>query len=99
MNCNGNIHLHLYALTLLFPCNADDENHADITLLIEEETFTFTAERLQGGQCLLLPEETKQLIICSLLEKKCVEIHVGRYQTTLTHENFGKNYETLISNI
>lgn len=95
MSCNGNINLYLNAHTLLFPTIGCDECHSEIMMCIEEEKYQFTADRLQGGQCLLLPDDAMQLVVCSLLEKKCVEITVGRYQTILTHENFDKTYETL----
>lgn len=98
MSCNGSRRFYLYALTLLFPCNPGDEEHSEVSFSINEEGFQFSADRLQGGQCLLLPEEAMQLIVESLLEKKCVEINVGRYKTTLIPDNFHKVYETLLAN-
>ena len=97
MSCNGNMHLYLNAFTLLFPFNGTDEDHTDVLFTIEEEKYCFTADRLQGGQSLLLPDVAMQLVIDSLLECKGVEISVGRYNTTLTSENFDKPYAALVA--
>ena len=69
--CNRDIRLYCNTLTLLFPCLYNDEKHSEVFLTIEEEKYTFIAERLQGGQSLLMPEEAQLLIILSLLETKC----------------------------
>lgn len=95
ISCNGNKFLYLYAFTLLFPFNSEDEEHCDVLVTVKDTKYLFTADRLQGGQCLLLPNVAMQLIIDSLLEHTCIEIKTGRYQSTLTHENFDKTYEIL----
>jgi len=92
---NGSVKLYLNAFTLNFPFYNGDEEHSEVSLLINDEKFTFVAERLQGGQCLLLPEDGMQLITGALLEHKCVDVIVGRFQTTLTYENFQKTYCSL----
>jgi hypothetical protein len=92
---NGTLDVYLYSLTLLFPCNTDDPCTSNVTICVDDARHIFTAERLQGGQCLRLPEEARDLIICSLLEGKCPEITVGRYQATLIHDNFRKVFSQL----
>lgn len=95
MSCNGNMHLYFNALTLLFPCLCNDENHSEVVIIIKDESYRFIAERLQGGQRLLMPEESMLLITLCLLEKECVEVSIGRYHALLTHENFEKSYRCL----
>lgn len=97
MSIDGDWHFYLHALTLLFPSIAADDEHTEVILTIEETTYAYTADRLQGGQCLLLPDEANQLIICSLLEKTEVLVTSGRYQATLTPENFAKTYAIALS--
>lgn len=88
MQCNGTTTFYLNAFTLLFPTNADDEEHTTVIFCIEETTQTFLAERLLGGQRLLLPDEAMQLTMETLQENKTIEITVGRYQATLIPDNF-----------
>jgi hypothetical protein len=95
ISCSGDIRLYFNALTLLFPCYADEE-HSEVFITIEEEHYCFIAERLLGGQTLLLPEEAMLLITLAFLEKKDVEVIAGRYTALLTHQNFEKIYRNLI---
>lgn len=95
ISSNGNIQFYLYALTLLFPALSEDCEHAEVVVCIEDNEFSFVSDRLQGGQCIRLPEEARDLIICALLEQKNPEITVGRYQACLTHDNFFKVYAKL----
>lgn len=88
MRYNGTTAFYLNVFTLLFPINEGDEEHTDVTFCIEESTYTFTAERLLGGQRLLLPDEATQLALETLIENKTIEVTVGRYQTTLIPDNF-----------
>lgn len=94
LSCNGSVHLYLYVLTLLFP-PSPDEDHCDVKITFNNETLIFTAERLQGGQSLLLPDEAMVLIMGALLDNTCVDIKVGRYETTLIPDNFQKTYSLL----
>ena len=95
MSSNGNVRLYLYAVTLLFPFYENDECFCEVTLCVDEENYTFIADRLQGGQCLLLPKDAMQLLMDALLENKSVEVTTGRYQATLTPENFCNAYRNL----
>lgn len=95
ISCNGSVRLYFNALTLMFPCIDGDESHTKVNLNIQGQPYSFIAERLEGGQSLLIPEEQMQLIVGALLEKQCVEIIVGRYQSTLIHTNFEKSYRQL----
>ena len=94
-SCNGSVEMHLNAFTLLFPYYDSDEEHSEVFVCIGTEKYSYVAGRLEGGQSLLLPEAAVQLITGALLESKCVDISVGRYQTTLIYQNFAKVYSSL----
>lgn len=95
VSSNGIMRLYFYAVTLLFPLFENDERFCEVILSVDGENYSFISDRLQGGQCLLLPDDARQLLIESLLENKCVEVTTGRYQTTLTDENFCNAYKNL----
>lgn len=90
MRCNGNTTFYLDAFTLLFPLNAGDEEHTEVTFCIEDVTHTFLAERLLGGQRLLLPDEAMEVTMEALFENKTIEVTAGRYQATLIPDNFAR---------
>lgn len=96
MSHNGSIRLYLNVFTLLFPYDDEtDQEHTSVFIAIGEEKYCFIADRLQGGQCLALPDEATELIVNSLLENQCVKISTGRYQTTLICDNFATAYYRL----
>ena len=96
--CNNcDMQFYLNAKTLLLPCSCNDQNHTELKIVVCENEYKFMAERLLGGQRLLLPEDARQLIICSLLEGNDVEVTVGRYQAMLISEGFAKTYDQLIT--
>ncbi|HEV8051885.1 MAG TPA: hypothetical protein VGP47_05270, partial [Parachlamydiaceae bacterium] len=95
MSSNGIVRLYFYAVTLLFPQYENDERLCEITICVDDENFSFISDRLQGGQCLLLPNEATQLVTESLFQNKCVEVKTGRYQTILSSENFNNAYMNL----
>jgi hypothetical protein len=94
---NGNIRLYFNALTMQFPYIANDEEHTEIYLKVDEQAYNFVAERLKGGQTLLIPEEYLQLILRALHEKHYVEVMIGRYQAKIGCDNFERCYRSLIS--
>lgn len=66
-------------------------------MTVNGDNYKFFAERLKGGQRLLIPNDVTQFIIYSLLEQYCIEITVGRYEATLTFEGFSKTYDQLVT--
>lgn len=95
MSSNGCVRLYFYAVTLLFPTYENDERFCEVTISVDGENYSFIADRLDGGQCLLLPGDALQLLADALLEGRCVEVSTGRYQTTLTPQNFCNAYRSL----
>lgn len=95
MVSNCDTQFFLYALTLLFPAYRNDCDHAEIHVCLEGFESSFIVERLEGGQCLRLPDEARDWIICALLDGKCIEITAGRYHVTLIPDNFCKVFGRL----
>ena len=95
MYSNCDTQMFLYALTLLFPIYGDDCEHTEINVCLDDEDYAYIVDRLEGGQCLRLPGEARDLIICALLDGKSLDITAGRYQTTLIPDNFSKVYGKL----
>jgi len=93
---NGLLQLYLNAHSLQFPCNSDNHAQTNVEVIIGDQDYCFIAERLEGGQRLLLPNEALEIIVCSLLEKNNVEITIGRYESTLIYEGFPSIYNSLI---
>jgi len=95
ISCNGSVRLYFNALTFLFVPFDDNPECSQVTLKINDQAHTFIAERLEGGQSLLLSEESTQLIVEALLEQTSVDVTAGRYQTILIPDNFEKTYRAL----
>ena len=93
---NGCLNFTLNALTFCFPNYEGDETRSEVTFSVDDEMNTFVADRLEGGQSLLLPEEAMRLVVTALLEQKCVEVTVGRFQTTLIPDHFDTAYRKFI---
>jgi len=89
---DGGLRFYLNALSLEFPVVEGNEDYTTVILFIGDQEHPFLADRFQGGQQLLLPEEAQNLIIETLLQKYEVDIKVGRYQTTLVPNNFYASY-------
>lgn len=85
------IEFYLNAFTLLF---SDSENagYTEVVIGIADQKYTYPAERLAGGQRLLLPAEAQQLIIAALIDNASVELSAGRYQAILIPDNFASIY-------
>jgi hypothetical protein len=93
---NGRLNFYLNALTFCFPSDDGNETQCEVDFRIDDVMNTFVAERLEGGQSLLLPEEAMQLVVTALLEQQCVEVTVGRFQTTLVPDHFDTSYKKFI---
>lgn len=96
MCSNGDMQLNLNILSLQFPCDPCDPEHSTVAVEFCGEKYTYVAERLLGGQRLVMPEEARQQIICTLLEGNDVDISVGRYESTLVSNGFSKHYDQLV---
>lgn len=92
------VQLYLNALSLQLPRSTTDENIVEVLISIGDNQYNFAAERLGGGQKLLMPEEAQNLIIAALLEGQEVIVSCGRYETTLIPCNFSTFFYKLCPN-
>lgn len=66
-----------------------------ITLTIEEEAQMYTAELLEGGQRLLLPDAARDAIIDAMLNEQSVQMTVGPYQAAIQPAKFRGYFKML----
>lgn len=86
-------HLYLSVLCLQISPSSSSDSIVNVTITIEDQVYTVSAELLEGGQRVLLPEEAKDLIVCSLLNDQEVTIAMGRYRQTLISDNFKESLQ------
>jgi hypothetical protein len=70
-------------------------NQSIVVFVIGDEKFPYKAERMEGGQKLLLPEDAKEKLIASLQDNKTVTIYLDGFMSTLEPSNFPKLYNRL----
>lgn len=87
------MHINVHSLCIV-PLK-DDPGKALVMITIDGEEYKEPAFWLQGGQRLLLTDETSQKIIEALICNKTVEIKVGRFKNTLIPDNFEQAYNQL----
>lgn len=87
-NVSG-MRMYLNAYSQSFPY---DESHPEIVQvtiqLPGESPLVIDAQRLAGGQRLLLPDEAAELIVYALLNGRGLDIFVGHYHAEIPSENF-----------
>lgn len=88
-------YLNIFSLAL--PKESNDPLKTQICISCEMSSYDFYADRLEGGQRLLLSKETEELIISKLLKYKAVTISVGRYRSEIIPRRFCEAYKQLIS--
>jgi hypothetical protein len=95
--CSGaDIRFYLCAKTLQIHSINENLDFSEVCISTQTEQQSFLAERFEGGQRLLLPEEAHQMIFATLLANDPVEITVGRYQATLVPDNFACIYYQML---
>lgn len=87
--------LYVNTLSLSFPCDLNNSSKCQLTFAIDEVNYSVSADRLQGGQRLLLPQAATQQIIEALLENKSVQMTVGRYHVVIISTSFPELYKKL----
>lgn len=91
---NG-MEMHLNAFSLPFSNAPDDPSKTSVKITIEDEVWVILAERLDGGQRLLIPFAVSQQVVAALLNEQDVQIQVGRYQEELLAQGFAILYEKM----
>ncbi|NGX42553.1 MAG: hypothetical protein K940chlam7_00833 [Chlamydiae bacterium] len=87
-------YVNVYSLSL--PKEDEDPTKTMVTISSEDGSFDVIAERLEGGQRLLLPLDATNAIIKSLLECKTVCISTGRFKSEISPYGFSKYYHQLM---
>lgn len=87
--------MHLNVHSLPIPPCADVPDRALVMISFDGDEYIEHAYWLQGGQRLLLTEETRQKIVEALICNQNIEIRVSRYKTRLVSDNFEQLYNRL----
>ncbi len=87
--CSG-LKTYLSIFSLSLPQEASNPHKTSITLACDGLELTFLADRLEGGQRLLLPKEAEEALIRWMLEDHIVTITCGRFQTEVPPKDFLK---------
>lgn len=80
--------MYLNIFSRQFPSEDEEGNKTKVSVTIAEQPTDFLANRFQGGQRLLLPDEAVDQIINALIDNQTVTIAVGRYSSEIVSENF-----------
>jgi len=92
LSIGGELHLFLNALLFEFPSSESDPCVSIVTVKINDTELEYPAERLDGGQRLMMPQEATETIVAALCEGLCVEVSVGSYRETLISTRFQETY-------
>lgn len=90
MNFRGEIRMYLNVCGPEIPPYPDDPSKAEIFLNFRDHHYRTLAERLRGGQRLLIPECVRDEIIWYLFQCQPVFLQVGRYSTDLPPDRFAE---------
>lgn len=86
--------MYLNALSLSFPMEEEHPELVTVNIeLSENVSFSVLAERLGGGQRLLLSDEAAQKVVNTLLNGEPVFFSVGHYSTQVSPYHFHKEYQ------
>ncbi len=85
----------LYINTFSLPLQPDPSGKVEITLSANNVETTVYGSLLEGGQRILLDAEAQDLILSNLLNNNYVEVIVGRFRSTISADNFVKQYNYL----
>lgn len=88
------IRMYINVFTLNIPQLDEIPGKAVVTISVPilQQTYQVLADVLEGGQRLLLPEETAHFIIECLLNEYPITIQVGRYSSDIILTGFLKGY-------
>jgi hypothetical protein len=90
------LRLYLSVFGLQIPPAIHDCGHSEVTIDFGEYSYPFLAQRLVGGQKLLIPVEVQNDIINALQNGQCVTITVDRYRTRIPPDQFLKLFQRMM---
>lgn len=87
------MYINLYSLPPLpIPC---DDSKTAVFVWIDDIQYQIEGERLLGGQRILLPNGTMQMLIDALVNRCKVIIEVGRYRAEIISTNFEEIFQNI----
>lgn len=87
--------MYINVFSIELPEDPDCPNKTKVSLSVDGNSKIVYADRLKGGQRLLLPPDTTQMIIDSLLEGKPLSLSVSRYKAEIIPDRFSNFYQAL----
>lgn len=90
------IRLYLNVFGLEIPATSCDGIFSSVFISFREYSYTFVADRLLGGQRLLIPKNVQDDIVNNLQEGQPVFIRVGHYQSDIYPEQFLKLFMQMV---
>lgn len=84
---------YAYVVNRTIPSLPKEEDYAIFVIQIDEETFPYKAQKMEGGQRLSLPKEAVEKLLASLTDEQPVTIYLNGYMSKLSSSNFAKNAE------
>lgn len=89
--CSGErAYLDIYSLC--FPKDMEEPDSTLVRISSDAGSYEFRADRLEGGQRLLLPGDAESFLIEQLLNCRTLTISAGRYQDEITPRAFREAY-------
>lgn len=82
--------LYVNILSVQIPENEQTPGQTPVTVLIDNEESQIMATRFAGGQRFLLPNDSRDQIICALNSGHCVTLSISRYKETFPARGWGK---------
>jgi len=81
---------YLNVVARQIPPLPDNPETAIVVFEIDDEKIPYKAERMKGGQRLLLPDEATEKLIATLKSNQTITIYLNGYMTKLEQSNFSK---------
>lgn len=75
--------MYINTRSLAFPSHPDEPDKTTITVTTADETFSVVADRLQGGQRLLVPPDATNMILGMLQNRQPLTLSAGKYHSEL----------------
>jgi hypothetical protein len=94
---NGNYGVRVYADSKVrnFPSDPKDSSKTAVKLTIGDTTTSYSAERLSGGQRLVLPEEATDAVIDALAQQKSFTLTCGFSSIEVGSAGFADAYDRI----
>ena len=96
MKSSRDLRLYLNVFTRSIPSASNDPSKALVSLNIAGKQTDFFADRFEGGQRLLLPQNALDTILEALQQDSTIEITLTGYRATISPDRFTKLYSKLM---